>query len=71
MIGFLERQRVHVGADGDDRFSAPKFGNHPGPPDAAPEANPKLLQDFGHLRSRTRFPEAKFRVHVEVAPPDG
>ncbi len=69
---FLDRQRVHVGAEGHGR---PRLRAANQRHDAmAGHASPHLVdphrpQLFGHDPRRPLFPIGEFRMHVEIPPP--
>src|SRR5574341_2566700 len=66
----MDRQRVHVRADGDAHaILLPQVSDYPRPPDVAPDAITELFQFLGHARRGADFMESQFGVRVKVASP--
>ena len=58
-VGYFVRlqngQRIHVRADGDDRFPIAKVGNHAGSPNSTPDPVTQRFADFSHFGGRASF----------------
>ena len=67
----LHRQRVHIGAQRNNRarLAAAQHGNDAGLGDASPNFEAQLPEMFGNERRRSRFLFAQFRMLVNVAAP--
>jgi hypothetical protein len=65
---FLDRQSVHVSAEGKGLpwRRAANQTDHPGPPNPFCHLQAEALQVFGHAGGRAFLPEAKLRVPMEV-----
>jgi hypothetical protein len=75
-VGFVHRQRVHVGAQADGAAAGPAVApvhdaHHAGAPQAAVQRDAPSGQLRGHQVRRALFLEAQLGVGVDVAPQRG
>src|SRR5215469_13133960 len=70
---FLQRQRIHIGAQPDHLvagFAPANDAHHPGPPDAGNDfVAAEALELFGHRTGGAMHIEAQFRMGMEIPPP--
>ena len=73
VVGLLDRQRVHVGAqaDGPRALARAQHAHHPGAADAAVHLEAERLELVGHDPRGARLLEAELGMGVDVAPPGG